>query len=86
MSIRPHLLLGVLILVLAAAAVATAQEATEREDSQPAATPATASTQEGNKSAPAGNGLEPTAAPATTALRAADVTPTSWSNVKALWG
>jgi hypothetical protein len=86
MSIRPHLLLGVLVLVLAAAAIATAQEATVREASQPASTPTTASAQEGNKSEPAGNGLEPTASPPTAPLRAADVKPMSWGNVKALWG
>jgi len=86
MSIRPRLLLGLLVIIAATAAAAVAEEAAERQAGQPAPSPASASTQESNQSEPVGNGQAPTDAPAAPAQRAADVAPTSWSNVKALWG
>jgi hypothetical protein len=85
MHLRSRLAPGLLI-VLATTAAFAADEAAQPQTMQPTPSPAPVLTQEGNQSAPVGNGLLPVDADAALGLRAADVTPTSWSNVKALWG
>ena len=82
MTLRARLLLGLLISVATAGVAFATEEAAEQQVCQPAPD----SIQEGNQSEPDGNGLAATDAPASPAQRAADVTPTSWGNVKALWG
>ncbi|MBM4116211.1 hypothetical protein FJ251_00440 [bacterium] len=72
-----RVLIGLLLLSLAGFALAEETAAPPPESPPPAP--------EVNREAPAGN-AEPTPDSAALATRATDVAPTSWSNVKALWG
>lgn len=78
MHTGPRALLG--LLLLCAAALALAQETTPPATETPARLP------EGSREAPAGNALQAPETTAESSPRAADIAPTSWSNVKALWG
>jgi hypothetical protein len=82
MTIRARLCFGLLLAGLAASAgpLGAAEDTQERQTGQ--STPA----EEGKPCRAQGNGLEAPNPPADQPLRAADIQPSSWSNVKALWG
>jgi hypothetical protein len=82
MTLRARLWFG--LLLVGSATFATPLIATEEPQERPAGQPTPAV--EGKQSEATSNGPEATVAPTDQPLRAADVQPTSWSNVKALWG
>jgi hypothetical protein len=82
MTIRARLWLG--LLLVGSATFATPLIATEEAQERPAGQPTPAV--EGKQGEPTSNGPQAPVAPSDQPLRAADVQPTSWSNVKALWG
>lgn len=68
------------LLLLSAASLVLADETT------PPSTETLATLPESSREVAPGNALEPTETAAEPVARAADIAPTSWSNVKALWG
>jgi hypothetical protein len=83
MTIRARLCLGLLLVgstSFATPLIATEEAHQERPAGQP--TPAV----EGKQGEPTSNGPQAPAVPTDQPLRAVDTHPTSWSNVKALWG
>lgn len=73
-----RVLIGLLLLSAAALAVA--------EETSPPPVPAPAPPPQSSPEAASGNALQPEGSASEPGVRAADVAPTSWSNVKALWG
>lgn len=83
MTIRARLCLG--LLLVGSFSFATPLIATEEAHQEcPVAQPTPAV--EGKQGEPTSNGPQATVAPTDQPLRAVDIQPSSWSNVKALWG
>lgn len=68
------------LLLLSAAALVAAEETAAPPVEAPASLP------QGSREAATGNARQPEESSPESSARAADVEPTSWSNVKALWG